>query len=110
VWPTRLARHGKVLSARGDYSVRRAELAEAREPIDPDCPCLACRRYSLGYLRHLRVTDELLGMRLLSLHNLTYTLGLLEGARRAVAAGEYAAYCESVRARRRTRHSRGRLP
>ena len=110
VWPTRLARHGKVLSARGDYSVRRAELAEAREPIDPDCPCLACRRYSLGYLRHLRVTEELLGHRLLSIHNLTYTLGLLAGARRAIAAGEFAAFSAGVRAGRRTRGGGGRLP
>jgi queuine tRNA-ribosyltransferase len=110
VWPTRLARHGKVLSRRGDYAVRRAEFAAEAGPIDPDCPCLTCRRYSLGYLRHLRVTGELLGHRLLSIHNLTYTLGLLAGARRAVEAGEFAAYHESVLAGRRTRPPQGRLP
>jgi queuine tRNA-ribosyltransferase len=110
VWPTRLARHGKVLSRRGDYAVRRAEFAEEAGPIDPDCPCLTCRRYSLGYLRHLRVTGELLGHRLLSIHNLTYTLGLLAGARRAVAAGEFAAYREGALAGRRTRPPHGRLP
>jgi queuine tRNA-ribosyltransferase len=110
VWPTRLARHGKVLSRLGDYAVRRADLAEAGDPIDPDCPCLTCRRYSLGYLRHLRVTGELLGHRLLSIHNLTYTLGLLAGARGAIAAGAYAAYCEGILAGRRTRDSQGRLP
>ncbi len=110
VWPTRLARHGKVLSRLGDYAVRRADLAEAGDPIDPDCPCLTCRRYSRGYLRHLRVTGELLGHRLLSIHNLTYTLGLLAGARRAIAAGAYAAYCEGIRAGRGTRDPQGRLP
>jgi queuine tRNA-ribosyltransferase len=110
VWPTRLARHGKVLSRLGDYSVRRAELARAPGPIDPECPCLACRRYSLGHLRHLRVTGEMLGHRLLSIHNLTYTLGLLAGARRAVAAGGFTAYRAAVLAARRTRAARGRLP
>ncbi|MBN2113838.1 MAG: tRNA guanosine(34) transglycosylase Tgt [Acidimicrobiia bacterium] len=110
VWPTRLARHGKVLSRLGDYAVRRAELAEAEGPIDPECPCPTCRRYSLGYLRHLRVTGELLGHRLLSIHNLTYTLGVLAGARRAVASGEFAAYREGILAARRTRAARGRLP
>jgi queuine tRNA-ribosyltransferase len=110
VWPTRLARHGKVLSRFGDYAVRRADLAEAGDPIDPDCPCLTCRRYSLGYLRHLRVTGELLGHRLLSIHNLTYTLGLLAGARGAIAAGAYASYCEGILAGRRTRDPQGRLP
>jgi queuine tRNA-ribosyltransferase len=110
VWPTRLARHGKVLSRLGDYAVRRADLAEVSDPIDPDCPCLTCRRYSVGYLRHLRVTGELLGHRLLSIHNLTYTLGLLAGARGAIAAGAYAAYCEGILAMRRTREPQGRLP
>jgi len=110
VWPTRLARHGKVLSRLGDYAVRRADLAGEQGPIDPDCPCLTCRRYSLGYLRHLRVTGELLGHRLLSIHNLTYTLRVLAGARRAVAAGEFAAYREGILAARRTRAARGRLP
>ena len=110
VWPTRLARHGKVLSRLGDYAVRRADLAEAEGPIDPECPCLTCRLYSLGYLRHLRVTGELLGHRLLSIHNLTYTLGVLAGARQAIAAGAYPAFCDGVLAARRTRDPQGRLP
>ncbi len=109
VWPTRLARHGKVLSRLGDYAVRRAELAAEEGPIDPECACLTCRRYSLAYLRHLRVTGELLGHRLLSIHNLTYTLGVLTGARRAVAAGGFAAYREGLAAARGTRSAPGRL-
>jgi queuine tRNA-ribosyltransferase len=109
VWPTRLARHGKVLSRLGDYSVRRAQLAGEEGPIDPECPCLTCRRYGLGYLRHLRVTGELLGMRLLSIHNLTYTLEVLAGARRAVADGRFAAYSEGLLAGRGTHGAPGRL-
>jgi queuine tRNA-ribosyltransferase len=103
VWPTRLARHGKVLSRLGDYSVRRAALAREEGPIDPECPCLACRRYTLAYLRHLKVTGELLGLRLLSIHNLTYTLGVLAGARRALAEGRLAAYRADVHTQRSTR-------
>ena len=109
VWPTRLARHGKILSRLGDYSVRRAALAREEGPIDPECPCLTCRRYSLAYLRHLRVTGELLGHRLLSIHNLTYTLAVLSGARRAVAAGGLAAYRRALAGARGTRSAPGRL-
>jgi queuine tRNA-ribosyltransferase len=96
VWPTRLARHGKVLSRIGDYSVRRAALAKVASPIDEECPCATCARHSLGYLRHLHVTGELLGMRLLSIHNLTYTLGLMSGAREAIVSGRFAQYRSTV--------------
>jgi queuine tRNA-ribosyltransferase len=96
VWPTRLARHGKVLSRLGDYSIRRAEFKTDSTPIDPDCGCFTCRTHSKGYLRHLRITDELLGHRLLSIHNLAYTLGLLADARLAIAAGRFSAYRDEL--------------
>ena len=92
VLPTRLARHGKVLSTQGDFSIKRAEWAQAEEPIDPICGCVACRRYSRGYLRHLFVTREFLGPRLLSLHNLTYTLDLMRRIRDAIATGRFAKF------------------
>jgi len=92
VWPTRLARHGKVLSRLGDFQVRRAEFADADRPIDPECSCSTCTRFSLAYLRHLRVTGEMLGHRLLSIHNLHYTLAMLAGAREAIRAGGFGAY------------------
>jgi queuine tRNA-ribosyltransferase len=106
VWPTRLARHGKVLSRLGDYSVRRAEFAAADRPIDPDCPCPTCRNHSLAYLRHLRVTGELLGHRLLTIHNLTYTLGVLAGAREAIVRGRFTAFRAALAASR-DRHRPG---
>ena len=109
VWPTRLARHGKVLSRHGDYSIRRAEFVSDERPIDAECRCLTCGRYSRGYLRHLVMTGELLGLRLLSLHNLTYTLDLLAGARRAIAAREFEAFRVSVVTARSSRDSRGPL-
>lgn len=89
VWPTRLARHGKVLSRLGDYSIRRAEFRADPEPIDPDCGCFTCTTHSKGYLRHLKVTDELLGHRLLSIHNLAFTLGVLADAATAIATGRF---------------------
>ncbi|MEX2323230.1 MAG: tRNA guanosine(34) transglycosylase Tgt [Acidimicrobiia bacterium] len=92
VWPTRLARHGKVLSRLGDYSIRRADLATANRPIDPDCGCSTCAAYSIGYLRHLHMTGELLGMQLLSIHNLAYTLGVMAGTRAAIIGGALGAY------------------
>jgi queuine tRNA-ribosyltransferase len=96
VWPTRLARHGKVLSRLGDFSVRRAEFADADRPIDPECGCSTCTRFSLGYLRHLRVTGEMLGHRLLSVHNLSYTFEMLAGARRAIREERFEDYRRAI--------------
>ncbi|NQV08077.1 tRNA guanosine(34) transglycosylase Tgt [bacterium] len=109
VWPTRLARHGKVLSRLGDYSIRRAEFARDGGPIDPECPCFTCTTHSRGYLRHLRVTREMLGHRLLSIHNLTYTLEVLSGAREAIAAGSLTEFRDGLDRSRATRGPQGGL-
>lgn len=100
VLPTRLARHGKVLHPNGDFSMRRQEWARDDEPLDPDCDCPACSRYSRGYLRHLFQTKELLGGRLVTLHNLRYTLRLMEQARAAIAGGTFNVWRAGVLARR----------
>jgi queuine tRNA-ribosyltransferase len=100
VWPTRLARHGKALTTRGDFSIRRAEFAMDSTPLDPGCDCFTCRHHSRAYLRHLRITDELLGHRLLSIHNLSYTLKVLAGARAAIAAADFVRYRRAVLERR----------
>jgi len=89
VIPTRLARHGKALTRNGDLSIRRAEWARDERPLDEFCACLTCRRYSRGYLRHLHVTKEPTGNRLLTLHNLTYTFDLMAGIREAIEAGRF---------------------
>ena len=81
VLPTRLARHGKVLHPDGDYSIKRREWSADDAPLETDCKCPACRRYSRGYLRHLFSTREPLGPRLVTLHNVWYTLRLMENAR-----------------------------
>jgi queuine tRNA-ribosyltransferase len=109
VLPTRLARHGKALTRSGDISIKRAEWASDDNPIEADCPCVACRRHSLGYLRHLNRTNEPTGQRLLTLHNLTYTYRLMADIRSAIADGSFAAFRTDVVERRKrgidpTRH------
>jgi queuine tRNA-ribosyltransferase len=101
VWPTRLARHGKVISGQGDYNIRLARLADDEGPLDPECSCLTCRTYPRAYLRHLAVTKELSLPRLLSIHNLVAVHRLLEGARSAIAAGTFSEYRRRVTDNRR---------
>ncbi len=100
VLPTRLARHGKVLSRDGDFSIKRAEWARDTSPIDVSCRCVACRRYSRGHIRHLFSTKEFLGPRLLSIHNLTYTLDLMRRTREAITSGAFADFQKEVVGRR----------
>ena len=100
VIPTRLARHGKALTRTGDISIKRAEWILAQGPLDTECACLTCARYSRGYLRHLYTTKEPLAHRLLTLHNLTYTFDLLRGAREAIAARRFSDFRSGVVAAR----------
>jgi queuine tRNA-ribosyltransferase len=109
VLPTRLARHGKALTRFGDFSLKRAEWAESRAPIEEGCPCVACTRYTRGYLRHLLATKEFLGPRLLSVHNLTYTLGLMRRIREAIGNGSYPAFVEATLGQRGTSTSESDL-
>ncbi|MDH5505538.1 MAG: tRNA guanosine(34) transglycosylase Tgt [Acidimicrobiia bacterium] len=89
VLPTRLARHGKALTRDGDFNIKRAEFARANEPIDAGCGCFTCQTYSRAYLRHLVMTGELTAHRLLSIHNLTFTLDVVADARASIAAGTF---------------------
>lgn len=100
VWPTRLARHGRVLTPDGDYNLRRAEYANDPRPLHAECDCVACAQVSRAYLRHLLTTKELTVFRLLSIHNLTYTLGLMARTRAAIAAGEFTGHHQQVIERR----------
>ena len=89
VWPTRLARHGKVITDRGDYNIRLARFVEDQGPLDPACSCLTCRTYPRAYLRHLAVTGEMSLPRLLSIHNLVATHRILSDARSAIDTGTF---------------------
>jgi queuine tRNA-ribosyltransferase len=93
VLPTRSGRHGVAFTDRGVLRLKNACHREKQEPLEADCPCVACR-YSLGYLRHLFVSGEMLGPILLSIHNVTYYQRLLRGAREAILADRYRAFCE----------------
>lgn len=109
VWPTRLARHGKVITGRGDYNIRLARFAEDEGPLDPECPCRTCRYYPRAYLRHLAVTRELSLPRLLSVHNLVATHRLLEAARSAIDAGAFDEFrCRVAEHRRTSEEASGR--
>jgi queuine tRNA-ribosyltransferase len=87
VLPTRLARHGSVLTDRGRIQIRNAAFAADDGPLDPACPCDVCGRYSRGYLRHLLQVGEPAALRLLTWHNLAWTLRLVSRAREAIGAG-----------------------
>jgi len=90
VLPTRLARHGTVLTSKGRTQLRRADRATDGGPVDEACPCPVCARWSAAYLRHLLMVDEPTAARLLTLHNLAWTLALMDRIRDAVAAGTLA--------------------
>ena len=89
VIPTRLARHGRVLTSSGDYNLRQARYESDPRPLDANCDCLACRGYSRAYLRHLVRMNELSAHRLLSIHNLKYTLDLVAEAVEAISIGRF---------------------
>jgi queuine tRNA-ribosyltransferase len=92
VLPTRNARNGQAFTPDGPVTLKQARWARDPSPLQPDCPCLACRRFSRAYLRHLFMAEELLVYRLLSLHNLHFFLGLMAGMRAAIAGGAFASF------------------
>lgn len=97
VLPTRLARHGKVLSRTGDYGLKASRFESDDRPLDPDCGCHTCRRYSRAYLRHLLRMNEISGHRLVTIHNLKYTLDLIAGARTAIEHRDLDGFVTGVR-------------
>jgi queuine tRNA-ribosyltransferase len=96
VLPTRLGRTGSALSWEGRLNLRNARFARDPAPLDEDCPCSACRRFSRAYLRHLVNQQELLGLILLSEHNVRFLLDLTAGARAAIERSELAAYTSAA--------------
>lgn len=94
VMQTRLGRHGTALTAEGRLNVKRQEFALSDEPIDATCRCAVCERHTRGYLRHLFKVGEPTAARLVSLHNVAWTIALMEKMRAAIFDGSFA----SVRA------------
>jgi len=87
VMPTRNARNGMLFTSQGKVVISNARHRMDTGPLDPDCPCDACARYSRAYLRHLFMAQELLYMRLASLHNLTHYLRVVRALRAEILAG-----------------------
>lgn len=84
VLPTRIARNGTAMTSQGKVVVRNASYAEDFTSLDPECDCYACRNYTKAYLRHLIKCNEILGARLLTIHNLHFLLKLMENVREAI--------------------------
>ncbi len=89
VAPTRNGRNGTAFTSLGRVNVKVARFADDARPLDPECDCYCCRHYTRAYLRHLFVCDELLGLRLLSLHNVRFLVTLTGLARAAILRGEF---------------------
>ncbi len=98
VLPTRLARNGTAFTAGGTLNLKNAEFALQKGPIEEGCACPACRDFTRGYLRHLIKAEEILGLRLVTLHNLHFYLDLMQRARLAIAAETFAQFrCDFVK-------------
>ncbi len=92
VAPTRMGRNGTVFTRDGRLNIKRAEFRTDKRPLDPECGCAACTRFTRAYIRHLFVADEMLGLRLLSLHNVHFLVLLMREARTALLAGTFDAW------------------
>ncbi len=84
VAPTRMGRNGAVFTHEGRLNIKRAEFRTDPRPLDTACDCAACTRFTRAYIRHLFIADEILGLRLLSLHNVHFLLSLMRSARQAI--------------------------
>jgi len=102
VLPTRTARTGSALTWEGRLNLRNARFAGEARPLDDACGCPACTRFTRAYLRHLVNQQEILGLRLLSLHNLRFMCDLVAAARQAIERGDFRRWREDALARLRT--------
>jgi queuine tRNA-ribosyltransferase len=99
VLPTRVARNAQLWTSEGRLNLRNARFMDDPGPLDPDCGCETCANHSRAYLAHLFRAGELLAFRLATVHNVTYTLGLMQRIRAALADGSFASLREAVTAR-----------
>ena len=88
VLPTRAARHGLLFTSEGKISIKQARYAQDAGPLDPNCGCRVCRRYSRAYLRHLYASNEVLAQVLNTLHNLSFYLDTMRRVRHSIRLGE----------------------
>lgn len=89
VLPTRIARNGTAYTRKGTVNMKRAEMRLDQGPIESGCQCYACRNFSRAYIRHLLKSDEILGLRLVSLHNLHFYINMMQEIRESLAQGRF---------------------
>ena len=96
VLPTRAARHGLLFTSEGKVSIKQARYAQDQGPLDPNCACRVCQRYSRAYLRHLYASNEVLGQVLNTIHNLSFYLDTMRRVRHSIRLGEESRFLSSV--------------
>lgn len=108
VLPTRAARHGLLFTSEGRITIKNARYAADDTPLDPNCGCKVCARYSRAYLRHLYASNELLAQVLNTIHNLAYYLEMMRRVRQATLRGEFAQLLAEVSASSSIAHAAAR--
>jgi queuine tRNA-ribosyltransferase len=96
VLPTRAARHGLLFTSEGKVSIKQARYAQDPEPLDPNCGCRVCQRYSRAYLRHLYASNEVLAQVLNTIHNLSFYLDTMRRVRHSISLGEESRFLSNV--------------
>ena len=96
VLPTRLARHGALMTSHGRVNIKNEKYKEDFTPLDDKCDCYCCKNYTKAYLRHLYICDETFGKRLLSIHNVRFLIHLVEQAREAIKEDRYKEFKEET--------------
>jgi queuine tRNA-ribosyltransferase len=101
VVPTRMGRHGTAFTRDGSLQIKRSSHRLDRTPLVEDCTCPTCRHHDRAYLRHLFAAEEMLGLRLISLHNVHFLVTLMAEARSQLRAGTFASWSDDFLARYR---------
>ncbi len=96
VLPTRIARHGTLMTSKGRINIKKAIYADDFTPVDPECDCECCQNYTKAYINHLFRNKEGLGMRLMSIHNLRFLIRLMERAREAIKEDRFKEFKETI--------------
>ncbi len=94
VLPTRIARHGALMTSKGRVNIRDAKYARDFTPLDPECDCYTCKNFTKAYLRHLYKCEETFGKRLLSIHNIRFLISMMEQARAAIREDRFGDFKE----------------
>jgi queuine tRNA-ribosyltransferase len=97
VLPTRNARHGHLYTSQGIVNIRRSEYSRDESPLDPECECMTCKRYTKSYLRHLISSGEILAIPLLVRHNVAYYINLMKKIQKSIEEGSFEQLREEIR-------------